>query len=321
MRTIILIALMLFLLIPAASAEVIDRIVAIVNDDIITLHDVRKATVPYLLQQGVDPQSALASRERREAIFKEVLDDMVDRKLLVQEAQKINLTVSDQEVDQWLSFTQQQQGMNPDQFRAAVEAQGMNFDEYRDFIRQNLIRMQIVRIRIGGQISITEEQVLQEYRERHGSDPIPDVALTVSHMLFQPSDTSPEAKEKARLRAMDAHRRVTRLEEDFHDVAGEVGEAGSNVNQGRLGTFGRGDLDPELERVVFRLEEGETSGVFETRFGFHIVKVEAKEARASAQADSRMEAIYVELQEREVERLLARFVQNLRTRSFVDIRY
>lgn len=302
-----------------ADAEIVDRIVARVNDDVVTLYDIRQAAIPYVLQQGMNP-AILEQPGERESLYKDVLEDLIDRKLLVQEAAKLELQIKDQELDEWLAFTRQQQQMTEEQFSAMIEQYGMRYTAYREMVRQNLLKIRMIKIKVGSQVNVTQQEVDQLYRERYGSDGGSEKFVTVSHILFRPETDDKAGHAAAVGRAKIAQKRLD-AGEDFETVAKETSEGPTAVKGGFLGTFRRGELDPEFENVAFAMEPGDVSKLVQTKFGYHIIEVTDVELRESADSDERRDLIRGELQQKAMERLLDQYLQTLRTRSFVDVRY
>ena len=299
-----------------AHAKIIDRIVARVNDNIITLYDVR-AAVPYLLQEGRDP-AILQNPTKSAPILKEVLDDLINRKLIVQESKKIELSVSDQELEQWLGLMRQQRQITEPQFKQLIEGSGVKYDTYKAMVRENLLRIQMVRIKIGSQVSISQSEVDAVYQQRYGADGGREKFITVSHILFQPDSDSPEDLTESKKSAALAIERLDKGE-DFADVARDMSEGPTGPGGGALGTFRRGDLDPEFEAVAFNLKPGSRSGIVKTKFGFHVIKVTGVELRDAPDIEERKDRIQMELRASMAQRLLDEYVAQLRSRAFVDV--
>lgn len=301
------------------EAEIIDRIVARVNNDVLTLHDVRQAAIPFVLQEGMDP-AVLDDASRRGQLHRDVLKDLIDRNLLVQEATKLELQISDAELNQYIMFTYQQQGLTEDQFKEQIESYGMRYPAYRDMVRQNLLKIRMIRVKVGSQVNVTEADVDQVFRERYGTDPGAERYVTVSHMLFPPTTNTPEAHAEARERADAAMERLN-AGEAFEDVAKTSNDGPTAAKGGFLGTFRRGELDGEFEAVAFAMSAGEVSEVVQTKFGYHIILVSNVEERATDENDQRRAMIFEELQQRAMQTLLDQYLKTLRSRAFVDVRY
>ncbi|MFP4598241.1 MAG: peptidylprolyl isomerase [Persicimonas sp.] len=302
-----------------ANAELVDRIVARINNQIITYHELKQATTPYLLQNGMEP-SALDDPQQREEIFDEVLDELVDRRLLLQEADKLDLSVSDQEVDQWLAYTREQQGLDEQQFRQTIQQYGMSYETYREMIRQNLLKLRIVKVKVGSQVKVSEEEVEKAYSERFGDAGGQSKNIDVRHVLVRPADNSDAEIARAK-RDAEAAREMIRSGQSFEEVAEAHSDGPSNDQGGYLGSFGRGELDPQFEEAAFDLEEGELSEVVRTQFGFHVIQVTGVSYKADNNATERKEQLRAQLQQEAVERQLQAYLQNLRARSFVDVKY
>lgn len=298
-----------------ASAEVIDRIVARVNDDIVTFHDLKEAAIPFLLQSGVNPE-ALKDPAKRDEIYREVLEDQVDRFLLKSEAKEMGVEVNQKEIDQWLKSTREQQNLSEDDFRRMIAGYGMDYQAYEDMIRQNLLRMRVVRMRLGSQVNVSEEDVDREYKARYGSGDETRVA-EVRNILIPLPDEEPETVEEARKRAEAAHQALMEGA-DFADVARDFSQGPAANNGGYLGRFSEGELDPSVEKIVFSLESGETSGVERTPFGFQIIQVTTLEYEASGDVEERRARIQAELQQVELEKQMKSFLQRLRSQAFVE---
>lgn len=302
-----------------ASAEVIDRVVARVNNEVLTLYDVRQAAIPYLLQQGINPD-ILKKEDRRGPLYREVLEDLVDRKLLLQEAEKLELQIQDAELDQWLAFTRQQQNLSEEQFAQMIEQYGMRYDAYREMVRENLLKVRMIKIKVGSQVNISQEEVDAAYREKFGGEGNQEKFITVAHILFRPENDAPQAHLAARRRALDARKRIADGE-DFAEVARDAGEGPTAEKGGFIGSFRRGELDPDFESAAFKLDKGQVSGVVKTRHGYHLIKVIETEMRESPDIEERKDILRGELQQRAMERLLDQYLQTLRTRAYVDIRF
>ncbi len=309
------------LLISGAQADVVampfDGVAARINSDIITIYDVREAAAPFLLQQGIDPAS-LRSREQRDKIYRQVLDDLIERKLLVQEAKKLGVSVGDSELEQWLGYMRQQQQLTEEQFRASVEQYGMNYDEYREMMRDNLLRMRITQRSVGSKVSITDAEVEDAYRARYGELSSTEKYLKISHILIQPATNSKEDLQAAYKRILVAKQRLD-AGEDFGLVAKEESEGPSASTKGELGVFRRGELDPDFESYAFELSKGETSGIVKTKFGYHIIKIIDEEERSNPDVEDQLDRIRGELRQVATERQFKSYMKGLKTRAFVEV--
>ncbi len=309
-------AIILALLLPiSASAVIIDRVAARVNDEIITIYDIERAAIPFLLQRGQDV-GALRTAQRP-AILREVLQDLIDRHLIMQEAKRVDMAVTEDDLNQWIAYTRQQQNLTEDQLKQALAQYGVEMSEYRDMQRDQLIRMRITRFKVGARVNVSDAEVEAAYRERYGDQGGQAKFITVSHILVQPRSDAPEDLKTARLRAEAALARV-QAGEPFGEVAKVASDGPTAGSEGFLGTYRRGDLAPDFEAVAFELEENVPSPVVQTRFGFHVILVSKIDLRPDPEVDERRDMLRGELQQRAMERQLKVYMEGLRTRAFVD---
>lgn len=302
------------------DAKIIDRIVARVNDEIITLYELEKAATPFLLQNGMDP-SVLEDPDQRPEVLSNVLDELVNRELLLQEADKLDLKVTDKEVDQWLAYTRKQQGVSKEQFKQLISQYGMKYSEYREMIRQNLLKLRIVKVKVGSQVSVSEKEVQREFEKRFGDEVGREKYIDVRHILIRPDSNSKEALAAAQSTARSLRQRLLNGEK-FEDVARDASMGPSAKKGGFLGTFRRGELsDPAFEQAAFNLEEGEISDVVESKFGFHVIKVDSVDYKKDMDLEERKAKLRAEMQQAAVEEQLEAYLENLRARSFVRVDY
>ncbi|MEM1347841.1 MAG: peptidylprolyl isomerase [Myxococcota bacterium] len=303
-----------------ARAEIIDRVAARVNEEIITLYELREAAVPFLLSQGLPPQEiqrTLNDTTQRTQLFTKVLDDLIERKLMGQEAAKFDLNVPDTELEQWLE--QVRRGAPESEFRAMIKQYDIDYDDYREFVRANLLRNKIIQIKVRSKVSVTDDEVVTECKKRFGDFDSKQRYLKISHVLVQPRSNAPADVDAARQSAEEARERVLRGE-DFIEVARAMSTGPSAKDGGLLGTFTRGELDPEFERAAFALSNGETSNVVRTRFGYHVIHIDDEELRDANNTADRMDQCRGVLVQQGLEDQLESYTQTLRNRAFIDIK-
>ncbi len=301
----------------ASSAEVVDRIVAQVNDRIVTLYELEQAAIPFLIQRGQNP--AMMDREgQRDAILEEVLEDQVERILLEIEAEDMGIEVQDAQIDEWLQMTAQQQNLSVPQFRQLLQQEGIDFESYRDMVADNILRMQLMQARPGGG-GVSRSDVDAEYRRRFGSDDGVETRLTMRHILLVPDGTD-EGLTETIDRLNEMRQQILDGEATFEELAEAYSQGPGADRGGNIGTFGRGELAESFEEKAFDQPVGQVSRPVVTDFGVHLIEVLDSEEAPSQQAEQRRQQIEAELQERQMERRLGSMVDTLRERAFVDIR-
>lgn len=300
------------------SANVIDRIVAQVNDEIVTLYELEEAALPYLVQYGQNP-AVLQNEQQREQVLADVLDDLIDRMLIEEEAARMDIHVTEEQIEEWMTMTAQQQNMTESQFRQAIGQYGIDYDDYRGIVRDNLMRMQIVQMRAGGR-AVSESEVESMYRRQYGAIEEMERRIEVRHILLIPDQTTGgEAGAVQRIEEM--RQQILSGQASFEELAEAESQGPGADSGGNIGTFGAGELAESFEEVAFAQEVGVLSGPEHTEFGVHLIEVLDSQEQPNPQVQQRKEQIRAHLQEQEMERQMDSFLTNLRSRAFVDVRY
>ena len=297
-----------------AKADIIDRIVAIVNDEVITLSDVLRILPIYIQVVGVDLRS-LDSSESRNELANEVVDHLVDTSLIVSDAEDRDLAVSEDEVGEYLAERQSAMGLTADEFAAALEMEGILMDDFADFMQDNLTRLRMIQLDVIAQISISDERIEQEIAERY-PDGLFEVYLTTSHILVQVGDGVDDATALAAIQDIEARLAAG---EAFEDIAAAVNPDGSANRGGRVGRFRTGTLDGDYERAAMALDAGEVSEPVRTQFGYHLIRLEGREEEPIDDAEEIADEIYFELQQAEASRQESLYLERLRDDAYVQV--
>ncbi len=260
---------------PAGGGQKLDAIVALVNGEPIYRSEVEEQLYLFLLQSGMRPDSAEQSSMRQE-----IRERLIDEKLIVQEAEKRSVTVTDAELDEQveLAVANVKQRLGGDGgFRAELMREGISEAElrnrYRSEVRRQALANQLIRREVDVDLAVSPVEAEQYFRAH--PDKIPPRPPQFRVAVIQiPIEADSAARVAARQRVQAALDRV-RKGEPFARVAQEVSEdPGTKNSGGDLGFFTRGVLDPTFEEVAFKLRPGQISEVFESSFGFHVVRVE-----------------------------------------------
>ncbi|MGB5284520.1 MAG: SurA N-terminal domain-containing protein [Polyangiales bacterium] len=256
-------AMTAFVLVLAASsarADVIERVVATVNNEAIFLSDLRKRAVPFL------PQVAEAATEtermsRLKDLYDELLNYLIDEQLVRQLATSSGIRVTDADVDSAIENLRLQNNMTEEQFQEALDAQGFTKTQYRRDLKRQLTRLKVVNERVRSRVNVTEEEVRARYEERARGEGN-EVRFRVSHLVV-PVDEGASAIQVAAKRQEAVSLRESLTPENFNQRALEMGG-------GDLGWITRGDLPEDLERALLPLDAGEISDPVRGAKGFHI---------------------------------------------------
>jgi len=246
-------------------------VVMTVNEEPIFSWEVN-LTVPQvqkeLAGQGAPP--------KREDVINLALQRIVDTRLLAEEARRRNLRPDRGRVESAMAKIEEQAG-GPEGLQKALDGIGATHDQLRASVSETDLVQVFMATQIEPGLSVKAEDVRAYYNANPELFDRPEM-VRARHILIRltPNSTTADKKE-ARTRAQAAHQRVV-AGEDFAVVAGQVSEGREASQGGDMGFFARESMMPELTNVAFALEVDQISDIIETRFGFHILKVEEKRA-------------------------------------------
>ncbi|NBF41107.1 MAG: peptidylprolyl isomerase [Spirochaetes bacterium] len=247
--------------------------VAVVNGSALSNERFNDAVARNEMQMRRQSQGAPISETQLNDMKSNILEGMINEELLYQEAQQQGISASESEVEQQIQQYKGQYG--EEGFASALANAGMNEEQLRSEISRSLTIQNLLEEEVTSGIDVTDEEV-REFYEENTQMFEESQSVKASHILIDTRDAeTEEAKEEARARAEDL---LEQLEggADFAELAREYSEGPSAQNGGSLPQFSRGEMVPPFEEAAFALEAGEISDVVETRFGFHIIRVEEK---------------------------------------------
>ncbi len=289
--------------------DVLPAVVARVNGSDIPATELEKAI--RNLEANVGNQ---IPAERRSEIYRGILDQIVEMRLLEQEAAARNIKATDAEVAQGIA-QMKQQAPNAEAFAQALAARKMTETDLRTEARQRLAVDKLLTSEVEPNAVVTDADIADFYKKNPQFFMQPE-AVRASHILLK-ADT-PDAKAAAKTKAGDLLKQI-KGGADFAALAKEHSNDGSAQAGGDLGFFPRGQMVKPFEDAAFALKPGEVSPVVETEFGYHIIKgAEHRDARTVPLAEV-SDRIAQALRQQKQQELMQSFVQSLKTKGKVEI--
>jgi peptidyl-prolyl cis-trans isomerase C len=254
---------------------VLPAVVAKVNGE-----DIQKWEVETALKQAEGNAGGPVPAEKRDAVLRSILDELVTYHLLAQEAHNRKMDVSDTDVD--AEMLRIRQGFpTEDAYKQALLLQGVTVDQLRDVTRRALQARKLVDAEVTTKITVQDADVDAFYKQNIDRFKQGDT-VHVSHIyLAVPPDAPPAEKNQKRAAASEILKQL-RGGADFAKVARENSSDATAANGGDLGFFGKGDMPPDFEKVAFALKPGTMSGVVELQTGLHIIKVHQRRGPRTA---------------------------------------
>ena len=253
----------------AEGAEVVDRIVAVVNDDIITLFELNRSFEPYA--EKVRALGYQIDKERK-MLFKvreDVLSRLIDQKIKDQEIKRFNITISEKEIDQTIERIKEANFYTDEDLRAALANDGLTMEEYREQIKEQILRTKLVNLEIKSKIVITEDDI-KFYYENHQDKYGGKKKYHLRNIIMKVSPFADE-KEKLGIKTnMDAILDKLNEGQSFETLAMTYSESSLAAEGGDLGLFGLDELSLQLRDTIKEMKTGEFTPVLDTDQGYQI---------------------------------------------------
>ncbi|MGK7346063.1 MAG: peptidylprolyl isomerase [Candidatus Nitrospinota bacterium M3_3B_026] len=257
-------------------------------------------------------------QERFEQIKSMMLENYINTETLRRQAEKEKMQAPPEKVE--ASFTAIKKNFpSEDAFKQALAAQELTEAKVKDSIRQNLAIQGLVEKHVVSKIDVTDEQA-REYYEVNKLEFEKPEQVHAAHILARfDSDAGPEEKKKAKEKIETVLERLGKGE-DFAELARSVSEdPGTASNGGDLGFFGRGRMVPEFEEAAFNTEPGKVSGIVESRFGYHLVKVLERRPAGVLPFEEVKEDVRTKLEQEKVRDGVQSYVKKLREQMNVKV--
>jgi peptidyl-prolyl cis-trans isomerase SurA len=255
-------------------AAVVDRIVVVVNNEIITQREIDVLLGPvYEQYRAMYNGEELIRRleDAREKILKQLIED----RLILSEAKKQNISVEEKEVTLKIDEIKNKVGSEKD-LETMLNEQNLTLKELRERYKEKMMVRKLIDQKVGSRIIITPLEVKNYYNE-HKEDFLRPEEVKLRAILIKPAQG-----QGGEAGALQLTRDILkRLKEgcDFEGLARQYSDAPGAGEGGLMGYVKKGDLMPQIENIVFNLQEGQISGIIQSSLGYHIFKVEEKTAR------------------------------------------
>ncbi|MBU6433014.1 MAG: peptidylprolyl isomerase [Nitrospirae bacterium] len=290
---------------PLSAAQVEDRIIAIVNSDLIMLSEMKRELAPERERIQKEYRGDALARRLKTAEYM-ALTSMIERKLQLQEAKTRGVEVTDQEVRQAVQ-NMKQQGETVDEANPA----------YMKNVREQLTLLKVVDREVRSGVMVADSDMKRYFQEHRDRFALPEeYTLSQIHIQARSPDDTAEAKEKAR-----EVMALLKQGESFEDLALRFSDGPNASRGGRLGLVRQGELLPGIERAIANLVPGGISDMIETSEGFHIVRLEDKKPKQFRP----YEEVRIEIQglvfRQKTEDVFQAWLADLKNKAYIEIKF
>ena len=321
--------------IPAVThAETIERIAAVAGDEIITLNDVRKEGVLRYAIKGKDLRDIDDSYKHDEELEK-LVRELVQVRLIARQAKKNNISIGDREVDTQLKAMYQNAGHGEDAFKAMLANEGIDWNDYRAYLKSEIETQYVMRSELAGQVSPAEADVVACAQEL-APESENSVSVTLRQIMIPEIDADSSAGlssdsarhlnetwwnsiDKAQKIYAQGIRQIASDHPDqFLELVKTYSSGRSLEREGLLGTFSPGDLSKDFA-PVFTLKAGEIAPLIETSAGYHIIKVDEIVQGESETWKKTLDQCREQIMMKETQRLIDSWLSDLMEKNYVSI--
>jgi peptidyl-prolyl cis-trans isomerase SurA len=301
---------------PASPAETCNKIIAVVNDDVITQLELEKKIKEMTgfsvedLKRNEGPR--FAETEHR------ILELLIDEKITEEKVKELRITVSKSQVDATIKRMKEQNRWSDEEFMAQLQREGFTLEKYHEKIRKELERMQLIEYEVRSRIIIRDEEIKAYYEQNTKLfTSAKKVRLAGIFLLLKRPDDRGEIKE-IQEKGEEILERLKRGE-DFGDLAKKFSDGPGAADGGDLGMFDADQLDPQFRKIIDAVPEGSVSGLIPTSKGIQILKVTQKQVGKVKPLEEVKDAIYSDLYRQEINRRYDAWIKELRENSYTRI--
>jgi peptidyl-prolyl cis-trans isomerase SurA len=303
------------------TGKTVEEIIARVNNEIITRTEYEKARNTAAEEAKSDCQNRCTPEQLQTATEdrqKNALRDLIDQSLLVQRAKDMGISVEPEVIKRLDAIRIENKIGTMEEFEKAVADQGLNFEDFKNNIRNGLLTQRVVSNEVGSHINITDEEV-SKYYEAHKTEFVRPEEVALREIEVSTEGKKPEELPDLKKKAETALKRV-QDGEDFGEIAKRLSDGSTKSQGGFLGVYKRGELSKELEDRVFKMKRNELTEVMETKQGYLILQVlehydEGEQSLAKVKNEITDKLYTVRL-----EPALREYLKTLREESYVIIK-
>ena len=305
---------------PDSKAVLVEEIVARVNNQIITLSDYEKAAQGLAEEVRQDCQNC--TQDQLQAQMKErqknLLRDMIDQQLLIERAKDMGIDVETDLVKR-LDEVRKENGLaTMDDLEKAVEKQGIVWEDYKQQMKNGLLTQKVIQQEVGGRMDIGPDEI-KKYYDAHKQDFNSPEQVDLSEIFLNTDGKTPEEVAAVKTKADDLHKQLVNGA-DFAQLAIRHSEGSTAQDGGELGAFQRGQLAPQLEAVVFKLDKNAITDVIQTKTGFEILKVNEHYQAGLQPLDKVSDQITNIIYKQKMDPAMRDYLAELREESYVTVK-
>jgi peptidyl-prolyl cis-trans isomerase SurA len=299
-----------------ASGEICNRVVAIVNSDVITLYELNNKIKELT---GLKPTELMVQDEKGyQETRSKILDLLIDEKIAREKIRDLGITMSPREVDEAIEGVKKDNSLTQEELIASLKQQGISYESYRENMKNELERMRLINFEVKSKIIIREEKI-REYYNEHRNEFRNEEVVRLSTIFLGQEDPSDQAEVHSL--HQKAKEILLRLEngEDFGRLARETSKGPGAEEGGDLGFFKTSQLDPDIAMTIKDMSVGEVKGPIIRPSGIQIIRLEERQESRVRSLDEVRDTIYSILYRQEIDNRYSSWIKDLREKAYTKI--
>lgn len=309
---------MIIMGISSVHGEIVDRIVAVVNDDIITHLEVQKEMVPYeekIKAVGYDPE------QEKQMLYKvrsDIVKKMVEKKIVIQESKRYNIKVSKEDIDRNIEQLKKANFWTDEEFRKMLEAEGVTVEAYRESLKEQALRNRLISVAVRSNVVVTREDIEAYYNrniDKYGGE----LTYHLRHIILQVSEDASDKQKQAVLERMEALYEALGQGAVFTTLAEQHSESPLASEGGDLGNLAYENFSPQLKDALAGLVPGAYTPILDTDQGYQIFYIEEILMENEVSLEAASNEIQDILFKEQSEKAFSKWLKELRESSHVKI--
>jgi peptidyl-prolyl cis-trans isomerase SurA len=303
----------------------LDRVVAIVNDEVILLSELDRLCLEAT-QEVPSSLPAEEAKQRKKEIRQQALDSLIESTLIRQQVREHKVMVLDQEVDDEIKRVMDLNHLTREQLIEALKThEGKTIDQFKEDRRRDMEQQKLIDLQIRdnpelkGRLQVSEKDVMDAYQSMFQSAGANE-KVRASHILFSFPPNASAAEDVAIQKKAARVLQELRSGASFEETAKKISDDPSSTAGGDLGFFRRGDMVPAFDRAAFGLKVGELSGLVKTQFGIHIIKVTDRIVEGPRPLQEVENEIRGRLQRERFQRVVQDWLDGVRQKAAISIK-
>ncbi|HMH51026.1 MAG TPA: peptidylprolyl isomerase [Candidatus Acidoferrum sp.] len=299
---------------PAETDEsVADRIVAVVNNDAITLAELQESVLMFRQENRQNLQVS------DEELSRQFLSRLIDSRLQLQEAERDKITVDEVELNEEITERMKRFGSKTlDEFETLIKGQGLTVEAVRKRLRDSIRVSKVIRRRVALRVSVTDTEISQYIEENRGKLET-GLSYHARHILLVPDSETDAGWEGARIRA-EMIRSQVGDGADFGELAKQTSRDASAKEGGDLGSLRRGELSQEIEDQILALRSGEVSRPYRSSLGYHVFRLESKETLDGETIQRVRQQVREILYRQKYDARMEAWLKEIKQRAIIEVR-